>query len=40
MTRIVVVGATGNVGTALLRRFRDAGADVVGMKNTDRKSVV
>ncbi|WP_367651616.1 NAD-dependent epimerase/dehydratase family protein [Curtobacterium sp. MCPF17_052] len=31
MTRIVVVGATGNVGTALLRRFRDAGADVVGV---------
>jgi UDP-glucose 4-epimerase len=31
MTRIVVVGATGNVGTALLRRLRDAGADLVGV---------
>lgn len=31
MTRVVVVGATGNVGTALLRRFRDAGADLIGV---------
>jgi UDP-glucose 4-epimerase len=31
MTRIVVVGATGNVGTALLRRLRNAGADLVGV---------
>lgn len=31
MTRVVVVGATGNVGTALLRRFRDAGADQIGV---------
>jgi len=31
MTRVVIVGATGNVGTALLRRFRDAGADLVGV---------
>ncbi|PYY46248.1 NAD-dependent epimerase/dehydratase family protein [Curtobacterium sp. MCBD17_023] len=31
MTRVVIVGATGNVGSALLRRFRDAGADLVGV---------
>ncbi|GAA1493818.1 NAD-dependent epimerase/dehydratase family protein [Curtobacterium herbarum] len=28
---MVVVGATGNVGTALLRRLRDAGVDLVGV---------
>ncbi|WIB26740.1 NAD-dependent epimerase/dehydratase family protein [Curtobacterium sp. MCSS17_015] len=31
MTRVVIVGATGNVGSALLRRFRNAGADLVGV---------
>lgn len=31
MTRVVVVGATGNLGTAVLRRLTDAGVDVVGV---------
>jgi UDP-glucose 4-epimerase len=31
MTRVVVVGATGNVGSALLQCLRDVGADAVGV---------